>query len=312
MSLLVVGGNGFVGRVVCRRAVQRGIKVIGLSRSGRPDLEESWTDEVRWIRADAGNPEEIRTVFEENTCSSVISTVGTMVDATWPSGARQLYLDLKSSFQSRGGGGGGPGGAGLSGLVNLFAGKPASDVGQGVNRTHQASEHSDTHENDRIDRSQDTYEHLNRDVHLVVAAEAAAREEVKSFVYFSAVPPNVLNSKIPLVQRYFTTKMDTEVALSQYDEGTLRCTILRPTVMYDDEHLHTLAPAALSKASALLDSLVFARFGFRDVPHLLPTPPVFVDTVADCAVESALNEDIGGILDVKEMIRVARSTSSAP
>ena len=152
------------------------------------------------------------------------------------------------------------------------------------------------------------YEALNRDVHLVVASEAAGSKETESFVYFSAVPPNVVNSKIPLVQRYFSTKMETEMALAQYEPEELRCTILRPTVMYDDENLHTLAPAAISKLSSLLDSLIFARFGFRDVPHLLPTPPIFVDTVADCAIEAALDRTIDGILDVKDITRVAHAS----
>jgi len=293
MALLVVGGSGFAGRAVCRRAVQRGIPVISLSRSGRPeDVMSSWTDAVDWREGNAADPEVVRSLVKD--CKGVISTVGTMVDSTWPVGARQMYLNLKKNFQSGKGLGNMPGG-GLGGLATLFAGG-APDLGTNERESATSSD------------GEDTYEALNRDVHLVVASEAAGSKETESFVYFSAVPPNVVNSKIPLVQRYFSTKMETEMALAQYEPEELRCTILRPTVMYDDENLHTLAPAAISKLSSLLDSLIFARFGFRDVPHLLPTPPIFVDTVADCAIEAALDRTIDGILDVKDITRVAHAS----
>ena len=35
-NLLVIGGNGFVGSTVCRKAVQRGWNVTSLSQSGMP------------------------------------------------------------------------------------------------------------------------------------------------------------------------------------------------------------------------------------------------------------------------------------
>ena len=85
---------------------------------------------------------------------------------------------------------------------------------------------------------------------------------------------------------------------------------MRPTVMYDDEHLHTLAPAALSKVSSLLDSMVFAQFGFRDVPHLLPSPPVFVDTVAECAIEAAFDNEIQGVLELADISRISNASTN--
>ena len=289
--LLVVGGNGFVGKAVCRRAVRRKIQVTSLSRSGRPMNETGeWADKVEWKMGDANDPDVAREAVEE--CDAIVSTVGTMVDSSWPAGARQLYMNMKKNFQSGGGGGGIQ--AGLAGLANVL--NSASSTG-----SFDASGDSTDGEN--------TYERLNRDVHLTVASAASRSESVSSFVYFSAVPPNVLNSKVPLVQRYFSTKMETENALQQYDPNTLRCPILRPTVMYDDEHLHTLAPAALSKVSSLLDSMVFAQFGFRDVPHLLPSPPVFVDTVAECAIEAAFDNQIQGVLELADISRISNAST---
>jgi len=49
VQILVLGGNGFVGTAICKRAVAQGISVVSLSRSGRPSNLESWVDEVTWI-----------------------------------------------------------------------------------------------------------------------------------------------------------------------------------------------------------------------------------------------------------------------
>ena len=282
-----------MGKAVCRRAVKRKIQVTSLSRSGRPLSETGeWADKVEWKEGDANDPDVVKEAIEH--CDAIVSTVGTMVDSSWPTGARQLYTNMKKNFQSGGGGGGIQ--AGLAGLASIL--NSASSTGSSFDAS------SESYDQD------DTYEKLNRDIHLTVASVAARSKSISSFVYFSAVPPNVLNCKVPLVQRYFSTKMETENALQQYDPETLRCPILRPTVMYDDEHLHTLAPAALSKVSSLLDSMVFAQFGFRDVPHLLPSPPVFVDTVAECAIEAAFDTEIQGVLELADISRISNNASA--
>ncbi|XP_061964098.1 uncharacterized protein At1g32220, chloroplastic-like isoform X1 [Populus nigra] len=47
-KLLVLGGNGFVGSHICKEAVDRGLTVASLSRSGRPSIQESWVNNVIW------------------------------------------------------------------------------------------------------------------------------------------------------------------------------------------------------------------------------------------------------------------------
>jgi uncharacterized protein YbjT (DUF2867 family) len=42
--LLVVGGSGYVGSNILQRAVQKGLKVRSLTRTGRP----AWSDNVPW------------------------------------------------------------------------------------------------------------------------------------------------------------------------------------------------------------------------------------------------------------------------
>jgi uncharacterized protein YbjT (DUF2867 family) len=62
MHILVTGGNGFIGRQVCRLAVQAGHEVTSVARSGPPDPEHrgEWAAEVSWVAADVFAPHEYR------------------------------------------------------------------------------------------------------------------------------------------------------------------------------------------------------------------------------------------------------------
>lgn len=57
VRLLVVGGSGFIGREVCRRAVRDGHEVRSVSRSGRPATDAPWADAVSWTSADLFRPD---------------------------------------------------------------------------------------------------------------------------------------------------------------------------------------------------------------------------------------------------------------
>lgn len=57
--LLVVGGSGFIGRAICRRAVGQGHEVRSVSRGGRPDNlgpADRWAEAVDWTSADLFAP----------------------------------------------------------------------------------------------------------------------------------------------------------------------------------------------------------------------------------------------------------------
>lgn len=73
-KLLVLGGTGFVGTHICKEALQRGLPVMSLSRSGRPRLQESWTFDVTWIQGSLFEPDKWKDVLKE--ASAVISCVG--------------------------------------------------------------------------------------------------------------------------------------------------------------------------------------------------------------------------------------------
>ena len=50
-KLIVFGGNGFVGTRVCEEALQTGLAVVSVSRSGAPKSapSASWTSQVDWL-----------------------------------------------------------------------------------------------------------------------------------------------------------------------------------------------------------------------------------------------------------------------
>jgi nucleoside-diphosphate-sugar epimerase len=52
--IVVFGGSGFVGSKVCQYAVEMGVGVTSVSRSGRPRFLENagWADSVEWVRSD--------------------------------------------------------------------------------------------------------------------------------------------------------------------------------------------------------------------------------------------------------------------
>ena len=97
MSLLVIGGNGFVGRGVCRAAVKAGIPTASLSRRGAPSNPEScsWQERVQWITGDALDVSTVENAIAQTGCTGVISTAGTLVDGSHPSVIQDIYSNFK-------------------------------------------------------------------------------------------------------------------------------------------------------------------------------------------------------------------------
>lgn len=74
MKLLVTGGNGFIGREVCRLAVEAGHEVVGLGRRGRPAGSAAWMSRVTWAAADVLEPAAWRAHLAG--CGAVVHCVG--------------------------------------------------------------------------------------------------------------------------------------------------------------------------------------------------------------------------------------------
>lgn len=73
-KLLVLGGNGFVGSHVCKEALEQGLSVSSLSRSGRSTIKDSWAEKVVWNQGNLLVPDSLKDVMDGVT--SVISCVG--------------------------------------------------------------------------------------------------------------------------------------------------------------------------------------------------------------------------------------------
>ncbi|KAJ7966323.1 NAD(P)-binding rossmann-fold protein [Quillaja saponaria] len=73
-KLLVLGGNGFVGSHICREALDHGLSVASLSRSGRSSLHDSWANKITWYQGNLLSSDSWKEAL--NGVTSVISCVG--------------------------------------------------------------------------------------------------------------------------------------------------------------------------------------------------------------------------------------------
>ncbi|KAL4565018.1 hypothetical protein LXL04_029100 [Taraxacum kok-saghyz] len=73
-KLLVLGGNGFVGSHICKEALDRGLSVASLSRSGKSSIQDPWATKVSWHKGDLLSGDSWKEALTGVT--SVISCVG--------------------------------------------------------------------------------------------------------------------------------------------------------------------------------------------------------------------------------------------
>ncbi|KAJ1283654.1 hypothetical protein BS78_03G144900 [Paspalum vaginatum] len=73
-KLLVLGGSGFVGSHVCKEALDRGLFVSSLNRSGKPSISESWVEKVVWNQGNLLEPASLKDAMDD--VFAVVSCVG--------------------------------------------------------------------------------------------------------------------------------------------------------------------------------------------------------------------------------------------
>lgn len=78
--LLVLGGNGYVGREVCKLAIARGYQVTSLSRRGEnPDPEDELLAQVSWLKGNAADESVLRDLV--SNADAVVHAIGLLFDA---------------------------------------------------------------------------------------------------------------------------------------------------------------------------------------------------------------------------------------
>lgn len=81
-SLLVFGGNGFVGSHICKYAVQQGIKVYSVSRSGKPKQPERVLREVEYLKGNALDQSSYSEIIPQ--VDAVVHSIGVLIDSRTP------------------------------------------------------------------------------------------------------------------------------------------------------------------------------------------------------------------------------------
>eukprot|EP00047_Mylnosiga_fluctuans_P005707 m.242218 g.242218 ORF g.242218 m.242218 type:complete len:254 (-) comp13988_c0_seq1:130-891(-) len=94
-KLLVFGGAGFIGRAVCRAAVQQGLAVTSITRSGVPGCDRPWASKVTWAAGDALEPSTYESLVDKNT--TIVHSVGLLVEN---SSYKKLFTKNSVSTQS--------------------------------------------------------------------------------------------------------------------------------------------------------------------------------------------------------------------
>lgn len=95
-KLLVLGGNGFVGREVCRLAVARGYQVTSLSRRGEnPEPKDELLAQVLWVKGNAADTETYTLKDLVGQSDAVVHAIGLLFDVN--SGLTNLNLVVSGS-----------------------------------------------------------------------------------------------------------------------------------------------------------------------------------------------------------------------
>lgn len=96
VSLLVIGGSGFVGRALCREGVRRGWQVTSLSRHGAPGTGINGVD---WVQGSVGSQGKFKELAQGK--DYIVSTVGTLVEGgPDESYERMNYESMRSILQA--------------------------------------------------------------------------------------------------------------------------------------------------------------------------------------------------------------------
>ena len=79
-KLSIIGGTGYIGLSIAKRAATWGISVNAISRKGQPASSFPFPSNITFVKGSAMDPEGISEILKQS--DAVIHTVGTLIDST--------------------------------------------------------------------------------------------------------------------------------------------------------------------------------------------------------------------------------------
>ncbi|GKY96785.1 hypothetical protein MPSEU_000637700 [Mayamaea pseudoterrestris] len=106
-KILVLGGTGFLGQEICRRATAKGYAVTSLSRRGLPPPANAKTNgqttlDVDYRQGDACDIDSIRNVLDEGNYKAVIHCIGLLFDDSSGLGDYNVFVSGSGSVPDKG------------------------------------------------------------------------------------------------------------------------------------------------------------------------------------------------------------------
>jgi len=77
-KLAIIGGTGYIGLNIAKRAATWGISVSAISRKGQPKSSFPFPSNITFVKGSAMSPDEFSDILKES--DAVIHTVGTLID----------------------------------------------------------------------------------------------------------------------------------------------------------------------------------------------------------------------------------------
>ncbi|RYP16692.1 hypothetical protein DL767_010149 [Monosporascus sp. MG133] len=279
--IVVCGGNGFLGSRICKSAISRGWDVTSISRSGEPkwntvtssSAPPSWAHKVTWERANILRPATYAPLLKG--ADYVVHSMGILLEADYKAVVRGQESPI-------------------SGLQKAFAAAPKRQQQQPANPLDRDRDRDDIRPPETGDQL--TYETMNRDSAVVLAAEAA-RENVAAFAYVSAA-----GGAPVLPARYITTKREAEEIIAARFPG-MRGVFVRAPFMYDSSRPITMPMAAMTGVGALFNSVTGGVLGgFMGAAGV---KPLKADVVAEAIVEALDDANVKGPIEVPQIEELA-------
>ncbi|KAG8935671.1 hypothetical protein FRC02_006947 [Tulasnella sp. 418] len=316
-TIVVVGGNGFLGSAICRRAVAHGnFQVISISSSGKPYTtpkghSPAWVNKVEWHKASAFDPPSYAPLL--NKKHAVIHTLGVLLEGGYKDAVKEGSLTKIAGAFSRGWG--------------------LGDQGNPLKKRAGPGE----------------YEIMNRDsaikvldTYLEAEPPSDSDSASRAFVYISA--EDIFRPFVP--KRYIDTKREAEHGIATLcnnnETANIRDVSIRPGLMYHPHIRPFTTPLAtlVDFSSKIhysppfnlplpLPADILRSLGTRSEPgrpqstgatdspdvsplqvpssslpslaNLLETPPIHVDHVADAIIRAIEDPTVKGPVGVEKM-----------